>query len=111
MGTICCPETSVRNYHPTLCNVPEERRHQRDIVCQCNETNVMHFLFSLLRINASTCFERYLLIFRRRCISGTWYIACVLCQLAAPEFIPSADFVSPPEDEQVILETCTGISS
>jgi hypothetical protein len=43
--------------------------------------------------------------------SGTWYIACVLCQLAAPGFIPSAACVSPPEDEQVILETCTGISS
>jgi hypothetical protein len=26
MGTICCPETSVRNYHHTLRNFPEERR-------------------------------------------------------------------------------------
>jgi hypothetical protein len=31
-----------------------------------------------------TCFEHYLLILRRRYTNGTWYIACVLCQLAAP---------------------------
>src|SRR5215510_4853481 len=30
---------------------------------------------------ASTCFEHYLLILRRRYTNGTWYIACVLCQL------------------------------
>jgi hypothetical protein len=30
-----------------------------------------------------TCFEHYLLILRRRYTSGAWYIACVLCQLAA----------------------------
>jgi hypothetical protein len=35
----------------------------------------MHFLFNLLRINASTCFENYLLILRRCYTSGTWYIA------------------------------------
>jgi hypothetical protein len=27
MGLICCPETSVQNYHPTLRNIPEERRY------------------------------------------------------------------------------------
>jgi len=26
MGPIGCPETSVRSYHSTLCNMPEERR-------------------------------------------------------------------------------------
>jgi hypothetical protein len=26
MGPIGCPETSVQNYHSTLCNIPEERR-------------------------------------------------------------------------------------
>jgi hypothetical protein len=48
---------------------------------------------------------------------GTWYIACVLCQLAAPGLewnsarnarIPSAVCVAPPEDEQVMLETRRG---
>jgi hypothetical protein len=43
----------------------------------------MHVLFSLLRIRACTCFEHYLLILRRRYTSGTWYTACVLCQMAA----------------------------
>jgi hypothetical protein len=52
----------------------------------------------------------------------TRYIACVLCQLAAPvplqswcsrltiyaRNIPSAVCVAPPEDKQVMLETCTG---
>jgi hypothetical protein len=26
MGPIHCPETSVKDYHSTLCNIPEERR-------------------------------------------------------------------------------------
>jgi hypothetical protein len=25
MGPVGCPETSVQNYHSTLCNIPEER--------------------------------------------------------------------------------------
>jgi hypothetical protein len=28
MGPICCPETSVQNYHSTVRNIPEERRSQ-----------------------------------------------------------------------------------
>jgi hypothetical protein len=29
MGPTPCPETSVKDYHSTLCNIPEERRsHQ-----------------------------------------------------------------------------------
>jgi hypothetical protein len=35
-------------------------------------------------LRVSTCFEHYLLILRRCFTSSTWYIACVLCQLAAP---------------------------
>jgi hypothetical protein len=37
-----------------------------------------------LFLSVSTCFGHYLLILGRHCINGTWYIACVLCQLAAP---------------------------
>jgi hypothetical protein len=33
---------------------------------------------------ASTCFEHYLLIIRRCSTNGTWYVACVLRQLAVP---------------------------
>jgi hypothetical protein len=35
-------------------------------------------------LRASTVFKHYLLIFRRQCTNRTWYIACVLRQLAAP---------------------------
>jgi hypothetical protein len=67
---------------------------------------------------ASTCFQHYLLILRRRCTNGTWYIAWVLCQLATSGLewnarmharnIPSAVCVASPEDEQEMLETYTG---
>jgi hypothetical protein len=59
-------------------------------------------------------FEHYLLILRRRRTNGSWYIAGVLCQLAAPglEFhardIPSDLCAAPLENEQVMLETCRG---
>jgi hypothetical protein len=35
-------------------------------------------------LRASTFFDHSLLILGRRFTNGTWYIACVLCQLAAP---------------------------
>jgi hypothetical protein len=43
------------------------------------------FLFRLLRFNGLYMFRALLAHPRRRCTDGTWYIACVLCQLAAPE--------------------------
>jgi hypothetical protein len=55
------------------------------VIYQYSETNVMHYLFNLLRIKASTYFEHYLLILRRLYTNGTCSIACVLCQLAEPE--------------------------
>jgi hypothetical protein len=64
---------------------------------------------------ASTRFEHYLLILRRRCTNGTWYIACVHCnRVTALQLtlyarnIPNAVCVAPPEDEQVMLETRRG---
>jgi hypothetical protein len=72
---------------------------------------------------ASTCFEHYLLILRRRCTNDIWYITCV-CQLAVARLqwncnrataswhnthtIYQVFCVAPPEDEQVVLETCRG---
>jgi hypothetical protein len=44
-----------------------------------------------LELRASSCFEHYLLSFRRRCTNDTWYIAWVLCQLAAPGLVQPAD--------------------
>jgi hypothetical protein len=35
-------------------------------------------------LRTSTYFEQYLLILRKRYTSGNWYIARMLCQLAAP---------------------------
>jgi hypothetical protein len=46
------------------------------------------------------------------CTNGTWYIACVLCQLVAfrigVEVEWNAVCGAPPADEQVMLETCRG---
>jgi hypothetical protein len=57
----------------------------------------------------STCFEHYMLILRRRYTNGIWYIACEQCQLLVARLqwnciTPSAVCVSPPEDEQAMLE-------
>jgi hypothetical protein len=46
-----------------------------------NKSDALHSVNSELR--SSICFEHYLLILRRRYTNGTWYIACVFCQLAA----------------------------
>jgi hypothetical protein len=51
------------------------RANPIQIVHQYNETNVMYFLLNLLRTKASTGFEHYLLILRRRYTSGIWCIA------------------------------------
>jgi hypothetical protein len=48
---------------------------------------------------ASTCFEQYLRIFGRRYTNGIWY-ACN---------IPNSICAVPPEDKQVMLETCRGL--
>jgi hypothetical protein len=63
-------------------------------VYQYSETNVMHFLFNLLRIKGLYMFWVLLAHPQEMLQSGTRYIACVLCQLAAVGF-----------DE---LETCRG---
>jgi hypothetical protein len=90
----------------------------------------MHFLYSVYyELTASTCFEHYLLILRRLSKKNNWYIACVLCLLAATRVevelqvhsklassqqtqharnMPIAVCVAPPEAELVVLETCRG---
>jgi hypothetical protein len=55
-----------------------------DKICKYSETNVMHFLFSLLRIKSLYMFRALLAHLQEVLHNGTWYIACVLCQLAAP---------------------------
>jgi hypothetical protein len=52
-----------------------------------SRTNDMHFLYSVYyELTASTCFEHYMLIFRRCCTNYNWYIACVFCLSAATRF-------------------------
>jgi hypothetical protein len=49
------------------------------VVYQYSKTNEMRFLYSIYyELIASTCFEHYLLIFRRRCTNNDWYTECVL---------------------------------
>jgi hypothetical protein len=50
-------------------------------------------------------FRALLALPREVCTSGTWYIACVLYRARN---IPSAACLSPPEDKQVMFETCRG---
>jgi hypothetical protein len=63
---------------------------------------------------ASTCFEHYLLILRRCCTNGCGTVAVSLqswhSQLTLyARNIPNAFSGAPPEDEQVILETCRSL--
>jgi hypothetical protein len=51
---------------------------------QYSKTSVMHFLFSLVRIKGLYVFRALLAHPQEALQCGTWYIACVLCQLAAP---------------------------
>jgi hypothetical protein len=71
-------------------------------LCQYSETDVMHFSLILLRIKGLYMFRALLAHPQQVLHNSTWYIACVLCRLAAV-------CVAPPEDEQVMLETCRGL--
>jgi hypothetical protein len=88
---------------------------------QYSKTNKMHFWYSAYHeLTASTCFEHYLLIFRRCYTNNTWYIACVLsvgftsgdCNSypgkANTHKISSVVCATPSEDVQLVLETCRG---
>jgi hypothetical protein len=59
----------------------------------------MHFLYSVhYELTAFTCFEHYLLVFKRRCINKNWYISCALCRLAAT----ALEFHSNPQQADMI---------
>jgi hypothetical protein len=47
-------------------------------------------------------------ILRRSCTNGTWYIACMYVSWLHQDWSGTAVCVVPPEDEQVMLETCWG---
>jgi hypothetical protein len=82
---------------------PEEQKDTAD-VGQYSEPNVMHLLFSLLRIKGLCKFRALVAHPQEAHHKRHLYIAYMLCQLAAP----SSFCVAPPEEEQVMLETCRG---
>jgi hypothetical protein len=41
MGPIGCPETSVKDYHSALSNIPEERRSYKNIYINTYITNIL----------------------------------------------------------------------
>jgi hypothetical protein len=47
----------------------------------------MHFLFSLLRIKGLYMFRALLAHLQEVLHNDAWYIACVLCKLAAPVLV------------------------
>jgi hypothetical protein len=73
---------------------------------QYSETNVMHFLFSLLRIKDLYMFQALLahLLHKQHLV----YCMCVMSVGNIPRNIPNGACGAPPEDEQVMLETCRG---
>jgi hypothetical protein len=96
-------------------------------VYQYNETNVMHFSFGLLRIKGLYMFRALLaqpqevlhkrhLVYCVRVMSvGSGKVAVVKLQPCHSQLtlharsIPNAVCEAPPEDEQVMLETCRGL--
>jgi hypothetical protein len=65
------------------CNKQQRDVCGQSLICinfmyQYCKTNRMHFLYSFYyELMASTCFEHYLLIFRKCCINNNLYIVCV----------------------------------
>jgi hypothetical protein len=81
------------------------------IAYRYNETNVMHFSFSLLGIKSLYMF-RALLAHLQEALHKRHFVYCmhimpVGCGTVAVS-LPTAICAVPPEDEQVMLETCTG---
>jgi hypothetical protein len=78
---------------------------------QYSETNVMHFLFNLLRIKGLYVF-RALLAHPQETLQKRHLVCCVRVMSVGSKpgssNIPSAVCVAPPDDEQVMLETCRG---
>jgi hypothetical protein len=76
-GRICLPLDNATNHHSVT-------EMLFTFLFQYSETNVMHFLFNLLRIKDLCMFQALLAHPQEALNNGIWYTACVLCQLAAP---------------------------
>jgi hypothetical protein len=56
MGRRSCPETSVRNYHSTLCNIPEERRSQTLLTRMSNgQSGLLGMTTTLIELIMNSC--------------------------------------------------------
>jgi hypothetical protein len=77
------------------------------IVHQYSETNVMHFLFNLLRIKGLYMF-RALLTYPQEALHKRHLVYCVCVMSVGCTWIglELRACLAPPEDEQVMLETC-----
>jgi hypothetical protein len=77
---------------------------------QYSETNVMHFLFTLLRINGLYMFRALLAhpqeAWHKRHLVYCGRVMSVGCYQDLSGTEPSAACATPSEDEQVMLETC-----
>jgi hypothetical protein len=60
MGTVSCPKTSVRNYHFTLHNIPEEHRSHLPVYCDGSLNHTINLavtgIWLLLLLLAFGCF-------------------------------------------------------
>jgi hypothetical protein len=85
-------------------------------ILQYNETNVMHFLFNLLRSKDLYMFRALVahpqeVLHKRHVVYCVCYVSWLLSGLEwnwHNTHIPSAACSELPEDEQVMLETCRG---
>jgi hypothetical protein len=78
----------------------------RIIVYQYSETNVMHFLFGILR-SKGLYMIRALLTHPQEVLHKQHLVYCVRVVSVGCN-TPSVVCEAPPEDEQVIFETCRG---
>jgi hypothetical protein len=89
------------------------------MIFQYNETNVMHFLFGVLRIKGLYTFRALLAhpqeVLHKRQLVGCVRIMSAGCSQswngAEHSNIPTVVCGAPPADEQVMLETCRGLYS
>jgi hypothetical protein len=82
-------------------------------LCQYSETNVMHFLFNLLRIKGLYMFRAILAhpqeMLHKRNLVYCVRVMSVGCSIDITRIqYTKCHCVEPPEDEQVMLETCRG---
>ena len=89
VGKTCYPETSVSNYHPTLCNVPEERRSHWHRGDSLNSSTVKVAL--RVRVNSRESSREHLAkTFRRE--SKSWLAGSLRSLLRAPGLRDLSDY-------------------